>query len=465
MKKFAAITLTAALVASLAGCSSSGTPGTTAAEGGAKTTEAAKETKGNETQGEQPSGKWDFSGITLNVAHSTTGDVSDAFDAQFAAFEELTGAKIEVEHLSSNADESENTLQVRAATGNLPDLWQTSIGAKLQNISPQDNIYDLSGQEWLSNIVDSYREIVTDKETGAVYVVPSTTSNVAGVFYNKKVYEDMGLEIPETWEEFLANCEKIKTGSEIDPCASPYNTPSGVQILFLAQYYYVQNENPDFAKQYTAKELELHESEAYMRGLTKMYDLWEKGYQCEDPLSLTFEDASVQLANGEAAMLVCRTNVMATVEELAPEGIDNIGFFPLPDKDNKSLGVATWMPPGWALNKNVPAEKEECALALMEFLTTGESIDAYCTKTTPTGAFMLNGVDLPDNVSTAVIEAQSWVDKASSPVMEYFSDIKGSNMATILQLVGTGDYTPDQAITEIEQDNAIDAQQKGIAGW
>ena len=278
MKKFAAITLTAALVASLAGCSSSGTPGTTAAEGGAKTTEAAKETKGNETQGEQPSGKWDFSGITLNVAHSTTGDVSDAFDAQFAAFEELTGAKIEVEHLSSNADESENTLQVRAATGNLPDLWQTSIGAKLQNISPQDNIYDLSGQEWLSNIVDSYREIVTDKETGAVYVVPSTTSNVAGVFYNKKVYEDMGLEIPETWEEFLANCEKIKTGSEIDPCASPYNTPSGVQILFLAQYYYVQNENPDFAKQYTAKELELHESEAYMRGLTKMYDLWEKGY-------------------------------------------------------------------------------------------------------------------------------------------------------------------------------------------
>ena len=123
------------------------------------------------------------------------------------------------------------------------------------------------------------------------------------------------------------------------------------------------------------------------------------------------------------------------------------------------------MPPGWALNKNVPKEKEECALALMEFLTMGESIDAYCTKTTPTGAFMLNGVDLPDNVSTAVIEAQSWVDKASSPVMEYFSDIKGSNMATILQMVGTGDYTPDQAITEIEQDNAIDAQQKGIAGW
>ena len=459
MKKLAAFTLTAAMIASLTGCSSSETPETTAA--GEENTAAGS----GETQGAEASGEWDFSGITLNLAHSTTGDVSDAFDAQFALFEEMTGCEIEVEHLSSNADESENTIQVRAATGNLPDIWQNSIGAKLQNISPQENIYDLSGQDWLDNIVDSYREIVTDDETGAVYVVPSTTSNVAGVFYNKNIFEEMNLEIPETWDEFLATCETIKTGSEVVPCASPYSTPSGVQILFLAQYYYVQQENPDFAEQYTARELELHESEAYMRGLTKMYDIWENGYQCDDPLSLSFEDASVQLANGEAAMLICRTNVMATIEELAADGIDNIGFFPLPDENAEELGVATWMPVGWAMNKNIPEEKVECALALMEFLTTSEAIDAYCTKTTPTGAFMLNGVELPDNVPEAVIEAQEWVDKASSPVMEYFSDIKGSNMATILQMVGTGDYTPDQAITEIEMDNAIDAQQKGIAGW
>lgn len=472
MKRLATMILAAAMVVSMAGCSSSGSgaSGTAAAENESKTAEAARETqdtetKDEETQQETLAGGVDFAGITLNIAHSGTGDRSDAYDAQFAAFEELTGCRIEVEHLASDADESENTIQVRAATGNLPDIWQNSIGAKLQNISPQDNIYDLSGQKWLSNIVDSYREIVTDKETGAVYAVPATTSNVAGVFYNRNVYRDLNLEIPETWEAFLANCETIRTESDIVPCASPYSTPSGVQILFLAQYYYVQDENRDFARQYTAKETELHESEAYMRGLTKMYDIWEKGYQCEDPLSLSFEDASVQLANGEAAMLICRTNVMATVEELAGEKIDQIGFFPLPDQDSQSLGVATWMPAGWVANKNIPAEKEECALALLEFLTTSDAIDAYCTKTTPTGAFMLNGVSLPDNVSTAVTEAQSWVDKASSPVMEYFSDIKGSNMATILQMVGTGDYTPDQAVAEIEQDNAIDAQQKGIAGW
>ena len=148
MKKIAAIILTAAMVVSLAGCSSSETSKSTEDEGG-KATETVQETKETETQGEDSQKEWDFSGITLNLAHSTTGDVSDAFDAQFAAFEELTGCKIEVEHLSSNADENENTILVRAATGNLPDIWQNSVGAKLQNVSPQENVYDLSGQDWI----------------------------------------------------------------------------------------------------------------------------------------------------------------------------------------------------------------------------------------------------------------------------------------------------------------------------
>ncbi|MDO5422705.1 MAG: ABC transporter substrate-binding protein [Eubacteriales bacterium] len=407
----------------------------------------------------------DFSGITLTLAYNTSGDVADAFLEQFAAFEALTGCTVEVEKLASDASESDSMMQIRAATGELPDIWLNSVGANLKSMSPQENCYDLSGQEWIGRIADTYREIGTDDETGAVYVVPATTSNVAGVFYNKTEYEALGLEIPVTWDEFLENCEIIRQNTDKDPCASPYDSASGVQILFLAQYFYVQQENPDFAEQYTNREVELHESEAYMRGLTKMYDLWEKGYQTEDPLSLSFEDAALQLANGEAVMLICRTNVMGTVEMLAPEKLDEIGFFPLPDEDGDALGVATWMPTGWVMNQNIAAEKEACALAFLEYLTTSDAIDVYCTKTTPTGAFMLKDIELPDTVSNAVVEAQEWVSKASSPVMEYFSDIKGANIATILQMAGTGEYTPEEAIAEIEQDNAIDAQQKGIEGW
>ena len=405
-----------------------------------------------------------YEGVTLQIAHSVTDSNADSFQAEFDAFEEKYGCTIEVERLSSDADEMESVMQVRAATGNLPDIWLNSVGAKLEAMSPDENCYDLSGEAWIKERVnEAYLDIVTDSDSGVVYGIPSRPSNVAGVFYNKQAYEDLGLSIPQTWEEFLANCAVIREKTDKDPVMSQYSNASGAQILFLSQYYYVQEEDPDFAEKYTKKEIELHESDAYMRGLTKMYDIWEKGYQNDNPLEISWEDAAKAVSEGGAVHIFCRTNIMSTVATVNPDAIEEIGFFPLPDESAEVRGVATWMPEAWCMNKN--SENTELALKLLEYLTTEEAVDEYCTKTTPTGAFMLSGVELPDDVSGAVKEAQSWAQEASTPVMEYFCDIKGSNMATILTMVGTGEYTPDEAILEIESDNAIDAQQKGLEGW
>lgn len=405
-----------------------------------------------------------YEGVTLHVAHSVTDSNADSFQAQFDAFEEKYGCEIEVERLSSDADEMESILLVRAATGNLPDIWMNSVGAKLDAMSPKENCYDLSGEDWITERVNGdYLNIVTDEGTGEIYGIPCSPSNVAGVFYNKKVYEELGLEIPNTWEEFMENCRVIREKTDKDPVMSQYSNASGAQILFLSQYYYVQKENPDFAEQYTKKEIELHESDAYMRGLSKMYEIWEAGYQNDNPLEISWEDAATAVTEGSAVHIFCRTNIMSTVETVNPDAREDIGFFPLPDESREEQGVATWMPAAWCISKNSP--NTELAKLLLEFLTTEEAVDIYCTKTIPTGAFMLNGVEMPENVSGAVIEAQVWSEKASTPVMEYFCDIKGPNMATILTMVGTGEYTPEEAISEIESDNAIDAQQKGLEGW
>ena len=212
-----------------------------------------------------------YEGVTLHVAHSVTDSNADSFQAQFDAFEEKYGCEIEVERLSSDADEMESILLVRAATGNLPDIWMNSVGAKLDAMSPKENCYDLSGEDWITERVNGdYLNIVTDEGAGEIYGIPCSPSNVAGVFYNKKVYEELGLEIPNTWEEFMENCRVIREKTDKDPVMSQYSNASGAQILFLSQYYYVQKENPDFAEQYTKKEIELHESDAYMRGLSKM---------------------------------------------------------------------------------------------------------------------------------------------------------------------------------------------------
>ena len=403
-----------------------------------------------------------FEGKVLHVAHRNTGPEGDAMQAQYNAFEELTGCKIDVEVLATNADEAESVLLVRAATGNLPDVFTTNIGAKLQEMDPQANMLDLSDCEWLDNLNPNYRNIVTDAETGAVWGTPIGSSNVAGVFYNKEIYSNLGLEIPTTWEAFIANCAVIREAG-IDPVSSPFATAAGCQLLVLMQYYYVAQEDPDFAGKYTLKEAALHDSPAYMRGLEKLAELYEKGYINSDPLSTAIQDSARALAEGTAAMCINRTNIISSVLSVKPEAVDNIGFFPLPDLDPENRGVTIWMPHAYVVSQNT--KEPELAKALLEFLTTQEAIDIYCSKCTPTGAFMLNGVMPSGDVANATKEAQEWASKASVPAMEYICPIKGSNMATILSMVGTGQYTPEDGVKEIEMDNEIDAQQKGMKGW
>ena len=381
-----------------------------------------------------------FEGRTLTLAHYILDAAMEGLNAQFAAFEEKTGAKIEVELLAENGDESESILLTRAATGSLPDVFCASSGAKMKEFSPADNIMDLSGQAFVERLTDDYKSVV-DGDNGEIFGVPIRPVNIGGVFYNKSVYAELGLEVPTTWEQLMENCQIIRDTTDKDPVVGAYDGAAGRQILFLSQYYYVARENPDFADQYTNREITLSESPAYMRGLEKMYELHEKGYLNEDPLSTSFDDSAIMLAEGSAVHTFSRTNIVGTINNVAPDKIDEIGFFPLPD------------------------ENEDLALALLEFLVSDEGLEAYCTGAAPTGVFAIKGSTLPDDVPQVIKDAQDWVSKDTQLVMEYYCDIKGSNMSTILSMVGTGELNPDEAVAEIEADNAIDAQQKGIPGW
>lgn len=399
-----------------------------------------------------------YEGRTITVAFAVSEQI-DGFQAQFDDFCEKYGCNIEVEYLTGDATENANTLFMRAATGNLPDIFKLSSGmAVITNMDPAANLVNLADQPFMANVSDSYIQTVTNDE-GAIYSIPTDTANIAGVFYNKKVLADLGVEIPTTWDEFLETCQWLRDNTDMDPVSNPFDGAAGKQILYLAQYFYVQKENPNFVEQYVSRQINLGDS-AYLRGLQKLYDLNEKGYQNDDPLSTSLEDSARAICDGSAAFVICRTNIMSSVEAIAPDQVNDIGFFPLPDQKAEDLGVATWIPTGWYLSQT--CEDQELALKFFEYLTTAEAVEAYCSKITPTGGFMLNTAVMPDTVSVAVKEAQEWVVKSSSPCMEYFLDFKGRNLPDLLAMCGTGELTPEEAMKMIEDDYKLNAEQNGI---
>jgi len=131
--------------------------------------------------------------------------------------------------------------------------------------------------------------------------------------------------------------------------------------------------------------------------------------------------------------------------------------------DPEARGISYWLPMSYVIPKD--AAEPELAKKWCEFVVSQEGIDAYCSAVNPAGTFMVKGVSMPDTAYPALITAQSWLDKASTPVMEYFCRIKGSNQATITSMVASAEITAEDGCQQIMDDNVVDAQQKGLAGW
>lgn len=53
------------------------------------------------------------------------------------------------------------------------------------------------------------KEACTDVKTGNQYRV-CTNMTMAGFFYNKEMLDEMGLEIPRQWDDFVTVLETIK---------------------------------------------------------------------------------------------------------------------------------------------------------------------------------------------------------------------------------------------------------------
>src|SRR5699024_591703 len=60
--------------------------------------------------------------------------------------------------------------------------------------------YDMTGQDYLNNLKNQYADKYANN--GKVYSVP-LTANVSGIYYNKTKFEALGLNAPETWDEFV----------------------------------------------------------------------------------------------------------------------------------------------------------------------------------------------------------------------------------------------------------------------
>ncbi len=400
--------------------------------------------------------------INLSLLIDNGPQTVPVFEALVTAFEAANpDINIDIE-TRPGGGEGDNIVKTRLATGVMADVFTYNSGSLFQAINPQQNLLPLTGEPWQANVQDSFKSVVTSG--GEVYGAPYASAMGGGILYNIPIYQELGLQVPKTWDEFMANNEKIKAAGKVAVIQTYADTWTS-QLFVLADYYNVQAAVPTFAEEYTAGTAKYATTPAAMRGFEKLEEVAKAGYLNEDFGAATYNDGIRMVANGEGAHYPMLTFAVGAIAETNPENLANVGFFAQPGETADANGLTTWMPDSIYIPKTT--SNEEAAKKFVAFVASPEACAIRNDTVGATGPYLVAGCELPADVPPAVSDMLPYFQEGgqNAPALEFLSPIKGPALEQITVEVGSGIRSAADAAALYDEDVRKQAQQLGLPGW
>lgn len=359
--------------------------------------------------------------------------------------------------------EGDNIVKTRLATGEMADVFNYNSGSLFQALNPATTLADLSALPNQANVLDSFKSVVTSSD-GVVRGVPFGAAMGGGIFYNKKLYEELGLSVPKTWEEFMANNAKIKEAGKV-PVAQTYKDTWTSQLFVLADYFNVQAEVPDFAAEYTANKAKYATTPAAMQGFNHLEEVFTAGYLNEDFGAATFDDGMRMVSSGEAAHYPMLTFAIANVKQNYPDNLGDLGFFAQPGASADKNGLTVWMPAGLYVPAASPNLEE--AKKFVDWVATVDACNLMIGAAGSSGPYLIKGCELPADVPPAVADMLPYfqAEGRTAPALEFLSPVKGPALEQITVEVGSGIRPAAEAAALYDQDVEKQAKQLGLPNW
>lgn len=316
MKRRTAL-LTAALlsVSMLAGCGadSEQASGDSQSSTQTETTDAGSGTKDADTAsaGEEVTIRW----MQFQVEYTNqVKQMAKAYE------EEHPNVKIEVEVIG---DDYYDVLKTKASSGDMPDVFMTAGYNEI--VTYKDYVTDLSDQAFVAQIADGATECVS--LDGKVVGLPVQMSG-NGIVYNKKIFEENGLQIPKTLTELEEVCKTLQDKG-ITPFANQFK--DDWLLGQFVNYGFAGGEDTiGFLSDLSAGTAKIAETEK-MKDIMNVLDLMLT-YGQNKPLDAGWNEAAATFALGEQAMIFEGIWAYDTIAEIAPDM--EVGMFALPMTDD-----------------------------------------------------------------------------------------------------------------------------------
>ncbi len=360
--------------------------------------------------------------------------------------------------LNSEIEVVLETGDVRVESGSLTALLQSEVNTPdvlLMNAGPS-RISVLSQGELIKPLDDIYeanqwenavRPFAYDLIAGGdhIYEVPHMVDAIAH-FYNIDVFEEYGLDVPETPDEYIEVLETLSAESSIDPITVGARNGYAIGWLFGAMLE---------AKAGTEKLEEIFFEDGkwndpeVVEVATAMTEWLDKGYISQDAVTLQETDSKFKFLNKQAAIYTGGTYL---ITDLAEEGLlDSVGFFMAPSFiDGEEAKPTGGIGQSWVVPKG--AKNQDAVELWLEFILSSDY--AEIVYSFPDYNFILASTDSMDVEPVGNVLRAAAIDVADGSGYNpsvfigvetgeaYFQNLQG--------LVG-GLTTPEEAMNAIEE--------------
>ncbi|GAB2849185.1 ABC transporter substrate-binding protein [Microbacterium insulae] len=263
--------------------------------------------------------------------------------------------------------------------GNPPDLMLANYNYEVARFVQRCALSDLSGTDAAATVREDLQPLMEQygRCEGRVSALPYSVM-AASVIYNKDLFAEHGVEVPQTWDELIEACETLESAG-VTPF---YATFKDDWTIGQGWYDYSAGGSIDvieFFDDLAAAGAEVGPDSPvsfekdFSEPMDRMLQLTSE-YVNDDAASRGYGDGNLAFGRGEAAMYLQGPWAFSEIAKTAPDL--ELGTFPLPMTDDPSdlavrvnMDLAAMIPEG--------SRHKEAAREFLEYLYQPEIIEAY----------------------------------------------------------------------------------------
>ena len=385
--------------------------------------------------------------VTLSVWSWRTEDV-EKYNRIFDVYEEANpGVTVEFEAFLNT--EYNQILATGLEGSDGPDLAMVRAYGGVQPLIEAGQLLAVDDLVDTSDVEQSLLAAATGRQDGNLYGVPFATQ-VLQVFYNKGIFDEVGVTEPTTWDEFVAVNQAIEDAG-YTPMAlgakDSWMLPIFHEIVGAARFG-----GPEFREELLAGTKDFTDPD-YVASIDIVNQMTE--FMVDDVVGIPYADSQVQFISGTAAQFPGGSFELGNFQTQAPDM--DLGVYLVPPPPGAVVNqplAAGWADGSFSINANTPSQ--DASVDLLNWMASPEFGQLFADEIKQFSA--IKGVEYTDPVMKEIGElfAAGPTQYINLVDMRYGDPTGSTVIGEGIQRMFLGEDSPEDVAT---------ALQEGISTW